>query len=98
MAYMITEECILCDACVPECPNEAITPGYEIYSIDAERCTECVGYFNEPQCAEVCPIECCEPDPDQIEDEAILLERAKNFHPDQLFDEQRLPSRFRTSY
>lgn len=96
MAYMITEDCILCDACVPECPNEAISPGDEIYAIDALKCTECVGYFNEPQCAAVCPVECCEPDPDHIEDEAILLERAMYFHPDQLFDEQHLPSRFRT--
>lgn len=95
MAYMITEDCILCDACFPECPNEAINAGESIYSIDALKCTECVGYFYEPQCATVCPTECCEPNPDFDEDEATLLERAKNLHPDEVFDEQYLPSRFR---
>ena len=64
MAYMITDECILCGACEPECPNEAITEGEEIYVIDPEKCTECVGFFDEPQCALVCPVDCCVPDPD----------------------------------
>jgi ferredoxin len=81
MAYMITEECILCDACVPECPNEAISAGEEIYTIDPLKCTECVGFFDEPQCAAVCPIDCCEPDPDHNEDDATLLERAKKLNP-----------------
>ena len=61
---MITDECILCGACEPECPNEAITEGEEIYVIDPEKCTECVGFFDEPQCALVCPVDCCVPDPD----------------------------------
>ena len=64
MAYMITEECILCGACEPECPNEAISEGEEIYVIDPDKCTECVGFFDEAQCAAVCPVDCCVPDPD----------------------------------
>ena len=64
MAYMITEECISCGACEPECPNEAISEGEEIYVIDPDKCTECVGFFDEAQCAAVCPVDCCVPDPD----------------------------------
>jgi len=64
VAYMITDECILCGACEAECPNEAISEGEEIYEIDPEKCTECVGFFDEPQCALVCPVDCCVPDPD----------------------------------
>lgn len=64
MAYMITDECILCGACEEECPNEAISEGEEVYVIDPEKCTECVGFFDEPQCALVCPVDCCVPDPD----------------------------------
>jgi len=58
MALKITEECINCDICEPECPNEAIYQGDEIYEIDLNRCTECVGHFDEPQCREVCPVDC----------------------------------------
>ncbi len=64
MAYKITEECINCGACEPECPNEAISEGEEIYVIDYTKCKECEGYFDEPQCASVCPVDCCVPDPD----------------------------------
>lgn len=64
MAYMITDECISCGACEPECPVEAISEGDEIYIIDPKVCIECVGYFDESQCVEVCPVECCVPDPD----------------------------------
>jgi len=64
VAYMITDECILCGACEPECPNEAITEGEEIYVIDPKKCQECVGDYEEPQCALVCPVDCCLPDPD----------------------------------
>jgi len=67
MAYKITEECINCGACEPECPNQAISAGDERYEINPEKCTECVGYFNEPQCASVCPVNCCIPDPDHRE-------------------------------
>lgn len=58
MALKITDECINCDICEPECPNEAIYQGEEIYEIDPNRCTECVGHYDEPQCREVCPVDC----------------------------------------
>jgi len=58
MALMITDECINCDVCLPECPNEAISQGDEIYIIDPNKCTECVGHFDTPQCVEVCPVDC----------------------------------------
>jgi len=67
MAYKITEECINCGACEPECPNQAISAGDERYEINPGKCTECVGYFDEPQCASVCPVNCCIPDPDHRE-------------------------------
>lgn len=67
MAYKITEDCINCGACEPECPNQAISAGDERYEINPDKCTECVGYFNEPQCASVCPVNCCIPDPDHRE-------------------------------
>ncbi len=75
MALIITEECIICGACEPECPNQAITEGEEIYIIDPALCTECVGSFDEPQCADVCPVDCCVPDLDHEETEKQL--RAK---------------------
>ena len=59
MAYTINEECIACDACVPECPNEAITEGDPLYIIDPDKCTECEGHFDEPQCVSVCPTDAC---------------------------------------
>jgi ferredoxin len=59
MAYTITDECIACDACLPECPNDAISEGDPIYTIDPELCTECEGHFDEPQCVAVCPVDCC---------------------------------------
>ena len=55
MALIITDECINCDVCEPECPNEAISQGAEIYEIDPNKCTECVGHYDTPQCVEVCP-------------------------------------------
>lgn len=63
MALMITDECINCDVCEPECPNQAISQGEEIYFIDPARCTECVGHFDEPQCVAVCPVDCIPTDP-----------------------------------
>ena len=63
MALMITDECINCDVCEPECPNGAISLGEEIYVIDPALCTECVGHYDNPQCVEVCPVDCCLPDP-----------------------------------
>ena len=58
MSLKITDECINCDVCEPECPNDAIYQGEEIYEIDPKRCTECVGHFDEPQCRVVCPVDC----------------------------------------
>lgn len=57
MALTINEDCINCDVCVPECPNEAIATGPDTFVIDAAKCTECVGYFDEPQCVDVCPVD-----------------------------------------
>jgi ferredoxin len=64
MAYKITEECINCGACEPECPNQAISAGDERYVIDPAKCTECVGHFDASQCAAVCPTDACVRDPD----------------------------------
>jgi ferredoxin len=58
MSLLITDQCINCDVCEPECPNDAISQGEEIYVIDPKRCTECVGHFDQPQCVEVCPVDC----------------------------------------
>jgi len=93
MAYHITADCNLCDACVMECPNEAISAGAHVYVIDPELCTECVGFFDEPQCQAACPMECCEPDPERPEKEAQLLERARRLNPDEDFSGD-VPSHF----
>jgi ferredoxin len=82
MATTITEACINCGACEPECPNEAISQGSEIYLIDAERCTECVGFHTKEACQAVCPVECCVPDPNRTEAEDVLLQRALSLHPE----------------
>lgn len=58
MALIITDECINCDVCEPECPNDAISQGDIIYYIDPDKCTECVGHYETPQCVEVCPVDC----------------------------------------
>jgi len=73
MALMITDECINCDVCEPECPNEAIYQGEEIYEIDPDKCTECVGHFDQPQCQEVCPVDCIPVDPQRTESKEQLL-------------------------
>jgi ferredoxin len=114
MAIMITDECINCGACEPECPNNAIYEGGiewaisdgstvkgtyvledgsevdvdarqkpisdDYYYIVPDKCTECVGFHEEPQCAAVCPVDCCVPDPERVESEAILLERKDRLH------------------
>ena len=114
MAIMITEECINCGACEPECPNNAIYEGgvewaiadgttvtddyvletgesvaadaanspvsEEFYFIVPDKCTECMGFHEEPQCAAVCPVDCCVPDPEREETEAVLLERKDKLH------------------
>jgi len=72
MSLIITDECINCDVCEPECPNGAITPGEEIYVINPKLCTECVGHFDKPQCVEVCPVDC-------IPRTRITLKREKGY-------------------
>jgi len=82
MATHITQDCINCGACVPECPNEAISEGDGVYVIDSENCTECVGFNAKEACQAVCPVECCVPDPEKVESEEQLLARAIALHPD----------------
>ncbi|MGD8785696.1 MAG: YfhL family 4Fe-4S dicluster ferredoxin [Thioalkalispiraceae bacterium] len=72
MSLLIHDECINCDVCEPECPNNAISQGDEIYEIDPNLCTECVGHFGEPQCIEVCPVDCIVKDPDNDESDDML--------------------------
>ncbi len=109
MATVITEECINCGACEPECPNTAIYQGGveyqwqdamhgalsdDFFYIVPEKCTECVGFFDQEACAAVCPVDCCIPDPDRPESEEVLLQRAKELHPDAQFGDD-FPSRFK---
>ncbi len=75
MALMITDECINCDVCEPECPNEAISQGAEIYQIDPGLCTECVGHYDTPQCREVCPVDCIPLNPEHLESREQLQEK-----------------------
>jgi ferredoxin len=85
VATIITEECINCGACEPECPNQAITQGEDIFVIDANLCTECVGFHDEEACAAVCPVDCCVVDPANVEAESELLGRAQKLHPEKQF-------------
>ena len=84
MATMITDHCTGCAACVDECPNEAISLGPDgfQYQIAPDKCTECVGHHATPMCAEVCPADCCLPDPSHVETEDDLLARARRLHPE----------------
>ncbi|MDM8569218.1 YfhL family 4Fe-4S dicluster ferredoxin [Thiotrichales bacterium HSG1] len=75
MALYITDECINCDVCEPECPNEAISQGEEIYIIASELCTECVGHYDLSQCIEVCPVDCILTDPNNEESNEKLMEK-----------------------
>ena len=109
MATTITSECINCGACEPECPNTAIYAGgvswelngatspaiaQDIYYIVPSKCTECVGFHDHEACAAVCPVDCCIPDPANLETEAVLLQRARVLHPETTFPDD-APSRFR---
>ena len=85
MSTLITDECINCGVCEPECPNGAISEGEDFYEIDAELCTECVGFHGEEACQEVCPVDCCIPNEDHKETEGELLDKAKAIHTDQKF-------------
>lgn len=73
MALLITDECINCDVCEPQCPNEAIYMGVDFYEIDPAKCTECVGHHDEPQCQVVCPVECIEINPQWKESQDMLM-------------------------
>jgi ferredoxin len=94
MATMITQECINCGACEPECPNNAISQGDPVYVIDPLLCTECVGFHDYEACAAVCPVDCCVTDPNNIETEEVLIARARALHQDVNFAED-FQSRFR---
>ncbi|KIM03675.1 MAG: ferredoxin [Sulfurovum sp. AS07-7] len=73
MALMIGDDCIACDACREECPNDAIEENEPVYFIDPDRCTECVGYYDEPSCIAVCPVDCIIPDPNNVENTDELM-------------------------
>jgi NAD-dependent dihydropyrimidine dehydrogenase PreA subunit len=94
MATMITNDCINCGACEPECPNNAISQGDPVYVIDPLLCTECVGFHDYEACAAVCPVDVCVTDPNNIESEAVLIARARALHPETSFGEN-FQSRFR---
>ncbi len=80
MAYFINEECIVCDACVSECPNDAIRSADPVYVIDPGLCTECVGFYDKPQCVEVCPVDAVQPDPDHVESREALQAKKERIH------------------
>ena len=82
MALLITDECINCDVCEPVCPNDAIYQGLEIYEIYPNLCTECVGHHDQPQCVEVCPVDCCVPDEDHVESREELEAKKSFLHLD----------------
>jgi hypothetical protein len=94
MATTITDDCISCGACEPECPNNAISQADPIYVIDPKLCTECVGFHDYEACAAVCPVDCCVPDPKNVETEDVLIARARALHTDVDFGDN-FPSRFR---
>lgn len=94
MATMITNDCINCGACEPECPNNAISQGETIFVIDPMLCTECVGFHDYEACAAVCPVDCCVTDPNNLETEEALIARARALHPETPFTEN-FESRFR---
>ena len=81
MAKMITEECISCGACEPDCPNEAISTGDPVYVIDWEKCTECVGEHDSPKCIEVCPVDgVIIPHPEHVETQEELQAKHDRLH------------------
>jgi len=81
MALIINEECINCAACEPECPNTAIAEGQNIYIINPDLCTECVGFHDEPKCITVCPVDCIVKDPNHEESKDQLMAKFKKLHP-----------------
>lgn len=85
MAFKITNDCNSCGACEPECPNDAISQGDDVYVVNEDHCTECVGFHAEPQCAAACPVDACLVDDDRVESDAQLIARARELHPDKDF-------------
>ena len=83
MSLVITEDCIACDACIDECPNSAIEEGDPIYVIDPDRCTECVGHYDEPACVAVCPVDCIIPDSDNVESAEELTLKFENLQKEE---------------
>ncbi len=82
MSMVINENCINCANCEPACPNQAISAGENLYIVAHERCTECVGAFDKPQCVEACPIpDCIVIDPAHTEPREVLLQRYHALHP-----------------
>ncbi|MDI4498796.1 YfhL family 4Fe-4S dicluster ferredoxin [Moraxella nonliquefaciens] len=75
MALKITTDCINCDVCEPVCPNEAISAGDDIYVINPNLCTECVGHYDTPQCVDICPVDCIPKDSDYDESFDELLDK-----------------------
>ena len=88
MTTVITEECINCAACEPECPQDAISEGQDIFLIDAELCCECVGFHTELACAAVCPVDCCAIDSAHTETKEQLLAKAQRVHPETDFGDK----------
>lgn len=80
MALYITDECINCELCAVECPNEAISMGDDIFEIDSGKCTECIGHYEEPSCVQVCPVECILADPKKRETVDELAEKFTRLH------------------
>ena len=80
MALLIEDNCINCDMCEPECPNGAISYGAEIYEIEPDLCTECVGHYDKPTCISVCPIDCIIIDPERTESQEQLWDKFVILH------------------
>lgn len=83
MALKITSDCINCDVCEPQCPNQAISMGEEHYLINPDLCTECVGHFDEPQCVAICPVDCIPQDLAHPESQAVLWLKFKKLQQEQ---------------
>ena len=81
MSYKISDDCIACGACEPECLNQAIKEGDPIYIINPDGCTECVGFYESPQCLDVCPLDAPLPDPENIESREQLLAKWEKLYP-----------------
>jgi len=81
VAVVITDECIMCGACEPECPNDAISEGDPKYVVDPDACTECLGFYADQQCINVCPVDCIVLDPEHEETQDELMNKFRSLHP-----------------